>query len=82
MKSKKITPESLRSDAAKMLVRADAMEQKLTFFSGKLCEFCGESKRFVNSARCVNTRVHVRDDQFVENLRQPRVTQLSARPWR
>lgn len=81
MKDKKITPESLRSDAEKMYVRATAMEAKIKFFDGKVCEFCGGTKRHTNSARCVNTRVHVRENLFVENLREPRTTQLSTRKW-
>ena len=82
MSLKTITPESLRSDAEKMIVRAEALEQGLMHFNGKVCEFCGGSKRFVASARCVNTRTHIREKDLVEGLRTERTVQLSARPWR
>ena len=81
MKDKKITPESLRSDAEKMLVRAVAMEAKIKFFEGKVCEFCGGTKRHTNSARCVNTRVHIRENFLVEHSRTERTPQLSTMKW-
>jgi hypothetical protein len=82
MSLKTITPESLRSDAEKMIVRAEALEQGIKLFDGKVCEFCGGSQRFVASARCVNTRTHIREKDLVEGLRTERTVQLSARPWR
>ena len=77
----KVTPESLRSDAEKMYVRADALEQKLKFFDGKICELCGGTKRHTRSARCVNTRDHIDNSLLVEDLRHPRTEQLSTRKW-
>jgi hypothetical protein len=77
----KVTPTDLRSDAEKMLVRADALEQGLKFFEGKVCELCGGTKRHTRSARCVNTRDHIDNSLLVENLRHPRTEQLSTRKW-
>ena len=37
----KVTPADLRSDAEKLYARADALEQGLKFFEGKVCELCG-----------------------------------------
>ena len=77
----KVTPTDLRSDAEKMLVRADALEQGLKFFEGKICELCGGTKRHTRSARCVNTREHIDNSLLVENLREKRTDQLSIMKW-
>ena len=81
MSLKTITPASLRSDAEKMIARAEALEQGIKLFDGKTCEFCGGSQRFVASARCINTRTHIREKDLVEDLREERAVQLSTLRW-
>jgi hypothetical protein len=78
----KVTPTDLRLDAEKMLVRADALEQGQKFFEGKLCELCGATKRHTRSARCINTREHIKNSLLVEDLRHARADQLSTKAWR
>ena len=45
----KVTPADLRSDAEKLCARADALEQGLKFFDGKICELCEEKYRQVTA---------------------------------
>jgi hypothetical protein len=78
----KVTPADLRSDAEKLYARADALEQGLKFFEGKICELCGGTKRHTRSSRCVNTREHIDNSLLVENLREKKTDQLSTRAWR
>tara|TARA_R110002153_G_scaffold80941_1_gene205286 strand:- start:347 stop:610 length:264 start_codon:yes stop_codon:yes gene_type:complete len=78
----KVTPADLRSDAEKLYARADALEEGLKFFEGKICELCGGTKRHTRSSRCVNTREHIDNSLLVENLREKKTNQLSTRAWR
>jgi hypothetical protein len=66
----KVTPADLRSDAEKLCARADALEEGLKFFEGKVCELCG------------GTREHIDNSLLVENLREKKTDQLSTRAWR